>query len=179
MGWAVRWPAAAAEPGRDSYISFINVLLLPVDGTRQPANDAVEVAAALRLIMGRIVRKLRQATAATADMPLSESSVLARLDRDGPDSPGALAASEGVRPQAMATTLATLEQRGLVSRAPDPADGRRAVMTITEAGRTVVADRRSMSVRRLAEAVEQELTAAERQELLAVLPLLDRLSERL
>ncbi|MDF3294285.1 MULTISPECIES: MarR family winged helix-turn-helix transcriptional regulator [Streptomyces] len=150
-----------------------------MDETHQAANDAVEVGAALRLIVGRIVRKLRQATDSVTDIPLSEASVLARLDRDGPDSPGALAALEGVRPQAMATTLAALEQRGLVSRAPDPADGRRAVMTITEAGRTVVTDRRSKSVRRLAEAVEQELTATERQELLAVLPLLDRLSERL
>ncbi|MGX1854702.1 MarR family transcriptional regulator [Streptomyces sp. NPDC055299] len=57
------------------------------------------------------------------DVPLFEASLLARLDRDDPDHPGTLSASEGVRPQAMATTLAALEERGLVSRRRDAADG--------------------------------------------------------
>ncbi|MFC3584260.1 MarR family transcriptional regulator [Streptantibioticus rubrisoli] len=60
-------------------------------------------------------------------MTLSDASVLVRLDRDGPDSPGSLAALEGIPPQAMSTTLAAPEQRGLVSRAVDPSEGRRAV----------------------------------------------------
>lgn len=150
-----------------------------MDTIRTPASDAAEIGAALRLIVGRLVRKLRQVKDSIGAVTLSEASVLARLDRDGPDSPGSLAALEGVRPQAMATTLAALEARGLVSREPDPADGRRAVMTVTEAGHTVVADRRSASVRRLADVIERELNPAERKELVAVLPLLDRLAERL
>lgn len=150
-----------------------------MDETPTPEDDAAEIAAEVRLIMGRMVRKIRQAKNALGDVTLSESSVLARLDRDGPDSPGSLAALEGVRPQAMATTLAALEERGLVSRRPDPDDGRRAVMTVTSAGRKVVADRRSASVQRLAAALEEGFTPAERRELAAVLPLLDRLAERL
>jgi DNA-binding MarR family transcriptional regulator len=141
--------------------------------------DPDEVAAALRLVMGRIVRKLRQRKSAVGDVTLFEASVIARLDRDGPDSPSSLAALEGVRPQAMATTLTTLEERGLVSRAPDPDDGRRAVLAITAKGSQVVADRRSVSVRKLADALAQEFTPAERAELHAVLPLLDRLAERM
>jgi DNA-binding MarR family transcriptional regulator len=141
--------------------------------------DPAEVAAALRLVMGRMVRKLRQGKSTVGDVTLSEGSVLARLDRDGPDSPSSLAALEGVRPQAMATTLAALEERGLVSRAPDPADGRRAVLAVTTAGRQVVADRRSAAVRRLADALERELTPDERATLHAALPLLHRLAERM
>ncbi|MCO5972304.1 MarR family winged helix-turn-helix transcriptional regulator [Actinoallomurus soli] len=140
--------------------------------------DASEIAAALRLSVGRIARKMRQAKG-SAGLALSEMSTLARLDREGPRSPSALAAVEGVRPQAMATTLATLEGRGLVDRRPDESDGRRAVMTITEAGRALVADRRSESVRRLAAVIDTELTPAERRSLLPALPLLDRLAERL
>lgn len=142
-------------------------------------DDPAEVAAELRLVMGRIVRKLRQRKSGVGDVTLFEGSVLARLDRDGPDSPSSLAALEGVRPQAMATTLATLEERGLVSRTPDPEDGRRAVLAVTAAGRQVVADRRSASVRRLADALDQEFTPAERRKLHALLPLLDRLAERM
>ncbi len=148
-----------------------------MEGT--PVDDPDEVGAALRLVMGRIVRKLRQGKVDVGDVSLTEGSVLARLDRDGPDSPSSLAASEGARPQAMAATLAALEERGLVSRTPDPEDRRRAVLAVTEAGRKVVADRRSVSMRRLIDTLAREFTPEERATLHAVLPLLDRLAERM
>ncbi|MFG2722878.1 MarR family winged helix-turn-helix transcriptional regulator [Streptomyces sp. NPDC048416] len=149
-----------------------------MDDSSPAPEDPSEVAATLRLTVGRIARKLRQAHA-VGDTTLSEVSVLARLERDGPESPGALAELERVRPQAMATTLAALERRGLVSRQPDTLDRRRVVMTVTDAGRTVVRDRRSESVQGLAHAIEAEFTSAERHELVAALSLLGRLAERL
>ena len=139
----------------------------------------MEIASDLRLVVGRLVRKLRQAKNSVSDVPMSEASVLARLDADGPDSPSSLAALEGVRPQAIAVTLAALEQRGLVSRAVDPADGRRSVITITAAGRKIVTDRASTALGRLADAIDTEMSAAERAELRRLLHLLDRLVERL
>ncbi|WP_431951326.1 MarR family winged helix-turn-helix transcriptional regulator [Actinacidiphila sp. bgisy167] len=142
------------------------------------AGAPTEAAAALWLSVGRIARRLRQAHT-VGDVTLSEVSVIARLDGDGPDSPGSLAELERVRPQAMATTLAGLEERGLVSRSPDAADRRRVVMTVTEAGRKVLADRRSESVRRLAAVLDGRFTAEERRQLVDALPLLDRLAEQL
>jgi DNA-binding MarR family transcriptional regulator len=112
------------------------------------------------------------------DVSLSGVSVLARLAADGPDSPGSLADLERVRPQAMATTLAVLEQRGLVRRTPDPTDGRRSIVTVTDDGRAMLAARRSESVQRLADVLD-EFTPQERATLTAALPLLDRLAERL
>jgi len=150
-----------------------------MDETRGAADDAAEVGAWLRLIVGRIARKVRQAKDNVGDVTLPEASVLARLDRDGPDSPGSLATGEGVRPQAMATTLAGLEERGLVSRRQDSLDGRRAVMSVTDIGRKVVADRRSVIVLRLATVLEKEFSPAERARIRGALPLLDRLAERL
>lgn len=146
-------------------------------GGRDHPQETAALAGALRLAMGRTVRRLRQAHA-VGDVSLSGVSVLARLARTGPDSPGALAELERVRPQAMATTLAGLEQRGLVRRAPDAADGRRAIVSITDEGRAMLEERRSESVGRLAEALD-ELTPEERESLRAALPLLDRLAERL
>ncbi|MBP0461141.1 MarR family winged helix-turn-helix transcriptional regulator [Streptomyces montanisoli] len=142
------------------------------------ADDAAQAAAALRLAVARIARRLRQ-THAVGDVTLSEVSVLARLKRDGADSPGSLAELERVRPQAMATTLAALEERGLVRRAQHAADGRRAVMTVTDEGRKVLMNRRSESVRRLTDVLGQEFSPEERRALVGVLPLLDRLAERL
>jgi DNA-binding MarR family transcriptional regulator len=140
--------------------------------------DADQTAAALKLVIGRIARRLRQHHA-VGDVTISEVSVLARLDRDGPASPSALAEAERVRPQAMATTLATLEERGLVRRSPDPADGRRAVLTVTAAGRKIMHDRRSETIRHLTQVLATEFTAAEHRRLLDVLPLLERLADRL
>ncbi|MFF4894873.1 MarR family winged helix-turn-helix transcriptional regulator [Streptomyces sp. NPDC001068] len=144
--------------------------------TRDPS-DASVLAAELRLAVGRMTRRLRQAHA-VGDVSLSGVSVLARLAADGPDSPTSLAEMERVRPQAMATTLAQLEQRGLIRRTPDAADGRRSIAAVTDEGRTMLAERRSESVRRLAD-VLATFSAGERETLGAAVPLLARLAERL
>jgi DNA-binding MarR family transcriptional regulator len=140
--------------------------------------DEERLATELRVTLGRIVRRLRQAHE-PGELTLSEVSVLARLDRDGPATPSALAGCERVRPQAMGTTLAALEQRGLVTRMPDPEDGRRVSMSITEDGRQVMLDRRSASVSRLARALAETFTAEERQQVIEVLPLFDRMADAL
>ncbi|MFG2478883.1 MarR family winged helix-turn-helix transcriptional regulator [Streptomyces fagopyri] len=146
------------------------------DHVREPAGSA-PLASDLRLAVGRMTRRLRQAHA-VGDVSLSGVSVLARLAADGSSSPGSLAELERVRPQAMASTLAALGQRGLVGRVPDTADGRRIIVAITEEGRAMLAERRSESVHRLSAALD-EFTERERETLASALPLLDRLAERL
>jgi DNA-binding MarR family transcriptional regulator len=140
--------------------------------------DDERLAADLRVSLGRIVRRLRQAHE-PGELTLSELSVLSRIDRDGPATPGALATSERVRPQAMGTTLTALEQRGLVSRMPDPEDGRRVSMSLTEAGRRLLLDRRSVSTTRLTRALAENFTHEERRRLVDAVPLLDRLADSL
>lgn len=105
--------------------------------------------------------------------------MLSRLDRGGPATPGALAVDERVRAQAMASTLAALEQRGLVSRRPDPDDGRRVFISLTPSGRQVLLDRRRETTRRMARALAEGFTPAERRRLIAAVPLLERLAELL
>jgi DNA-binding MarR family transcriptional regulator len=146
--------------------------------TKTISPETARAAGDLRLSVGRIARRLRQSHT-SGDLSMSESSVLSRLDREGLATPGKLADCERVRPQAMGVTLAALEQRGLVRRSPDAEDGRRVVMTVTEEGLAVLRDRRLESVQKLGRAMEDEFTAAERRKLAAVLPLLDRLAERL
>jgi DNA-binding MarR family transcriptional regulator len=140
--------------------------------------EVVRAGADLRVVVGRIARRLRQAHE-VGDVTLSDVSVLARLDRDGPNTPSALAELERIRPQAMGVTLTALEGRGLVTRQADGRDGRKLLTSITDAGRNMLSERRSASVQRLTRALAEEFTPAERRRLLAVLPLLDRLAERL
>ena len=96
--------------------------------------DIGEVAAALRVSIGLLLRRLRQVQV-EGEPTLPESSALVRLDRGGPATPSALARLEQISPQSMGATLAALEARGLVERHPDPQDGRRSVMSVTDAGR--------------------------------------------
>ena len=145
---------------------------------RTNAADATEVANELRIVLGRIVRRLRQGHEA-GEVTLSELSVLARLDREGAMPAGVIAEQERVSPQAMTTILAVLEERGLVARQGDVRDGRRASLAATASGKRLLAGRRSRSAQRMAQALDESLTAAERKQLLAAIPLLERLAEGL
>ena len=78
--------------------------------------DVSDVAGALRVSLGLLVRRLRQIKA-EGELTLPESSALARLDRGGPTTSGALARLEQISPQSMGATLAALEARDLL----DPA----------------------------------------------------------
>src|SRR5580704_12539296 len=111
--------------------------------------DVNEVAAALRVSIGLFVRRLRQAEPA-GELTLPETSALVRLDRGGPATPSGLAKVEQISPQSMGATLGGLEERGLVERRPDPDDGRRAVMSLTDAGREMLRNRRNARTEELA-----------------------------
>ena len=140
------------------------------------ANNVGQVAAALRVSIGLLVRGMRQIPV-EGELTLSETSALARLDRGGPTTPGALAKQEQISPQSMGATLAALQARGLIERAPDPDDGRRAVMSITDAGLALLRSRRNAKVQQLARALSTDFTPAELDQLAAVAPLLERLAQ--
>ncbi len=151
---------------------------MPSVTSASPATTPDQVAAALRVGIGLIVRRLRQVPV-TGGLTLSETSALARLDRGGPTTPGELAKQEQISPQSMGSTLAALERRGLIERRPDPDDGRRAVMSVTGAGRELLTSRRNAKVQQLARALATEFTGAELAQLAAAAPLLERLAQNI
>jgi DNA-binding MarR family transcriptional regulator len=138
--------------------------------------DADEVAAALHVSIGLLRWRLRQVQV-TGELSLPERSALARLDRGGPATPSALARLEQITPQGMGATLAGLEARGLVERRPDPGDGRRAVMSLTEAGQQALQDRRNARTEQLAQALATRFTPDELAQLLTAAPLIERLAQ--
>ncbi|HEY1485531.1 MAG TPA: MarR family transcriptional regulator, partial [Micromonosporaceae bacterium] len=71
------------------------------------------------------------------------------------------------------------ERRQLVARAADPADGRRWVMSRTEAGRKLLADRRGARAERVAQALAAGFTETEQRQLADAALLLDRLADLL
>ncbi|SEN97615.1 MarR family winged helix-turn-helix transcriptional regulator [Actinacidiphila rubida] len=135
-----------------------------------PARTADE----LTTVIAQLTRRLRAASVQEELTP-SQTSVVSRLSREGPATTAALARGELVRPQSMRMTLAALEERGLVDRAPDPTDGRQVVFSLTEAGVRLQATSRRIRRGWLADAIEAELSPAEQHALAGIVPLLQRL----
>ena len=132
----------------------------------------------LRVAIGRIARRIKQLYEA-GETTFSEASVLSRLDRAGPATPGALAAAEHVRPQAIVAIVNALEARGLVARDPDSTDGRKVLVAPTDAGRRALADKGRAVTQRMAGALTAGFSAAEQRQLAEALPLLERLADML
>src|SRR5579862_1935313 len=132
-----------------------------------------QAAAALRLSIGLLLRRLRQ-TPVDGGLTLPESAAPARLERGGPATASALARLEQISPQSMGATLAALEARGLIERRSDPEDGRRIVLSITAAGCALLRSTRDARTAHLAQALRREFTPSELEQLMAVVPLLER-----
>jgi DNA-binding MarR family transcriptional regulator len=140
--------------------------------------DVREVASALRVSIGLLLRRLRQARD-DEGLTMPETAALARLDRGGPSTASGLAKLEQISPQSMGATLAGLQARGLVGRQPDPDDGRRIVLSITEDGMRLLSNRRSAGTEVLAHALAEGFSRAELKQLEAAAPLIERLAQSL
>jgi DNA-binding MarR family transcriptional regulator len=104
--------------------------------TVQEENRLTEAAARLRMAIVRTARRLRQeAAGAGAELSPTAAAALATVERHGPLTPSELAEIERIKRPTGTRTLRQLEQAGLVDRAPDPADGRSALVSINAAGR--------------------------------------------
>jgi DNA-binding MarR family transcriptional regulator len=94
-------------------------------------------AARLRMAIVRTARRLRQEAAGAGGTELTPTaaSALATVERHGPLTPSELAEIERVKRPTATRVLRVLSDAGLVDRAPDPDDGRSALVSVNAAGR--------------------------------------------
>ena len=104
--------------------------------------------------IGLLVRRIRAAPAAH-ELSWTESIVMARLAKDGPATTAELARAERMKPQSMGTTIAALEEMGIVERKPHPTDGRRVNVALTAKGATMRNRATDAKLAWLAEAIGQ------------------------
>ncbi|KAA2253598.1 MarR family transcriptional regulator [Solihabitans fulvus] len=132
---------------------------------------------ALQLVVSlhRLIRSLRYAVSAPSLQP-TQLIVLSQLLEQGPLRIGTIA--NRVRcSQPTATTVVTgLEEGGLVRREPDPADGRATRVVLTELGKETIISMANVEAELLS-ARMAKLPAAEREQLLALGPVLRQLAE--
>lgn len=143
----------------------------------EPASPSSAVIARdLRSFAGKLKRRLRE-QADIGDLTPSQTSVLLRLEQDGPFTTSTLARQEGMRPQSMGTIVAALESAGLVSGAPDPSDGRQTLLSLTDHCRAWIAEGRAARQDWLARVIDTRLSRDEQKQLAAAITLLGRLVE--
>lgn len=135
---------------------------------------ATALAPDLRLAVGRLARKIRQAE--SAGLTPSQLSALASIDQLGPTRLCDLAAAEGVAAPTATRMVDNLERAGLVARTADPDDRRASRITLTAGGRTAIKRIRRQRTAFLQRQLDR-LTTDELATLEAAIPILARLAE--
>ncbi|RQZ45511.1 MarR family winged helix-turn-helix transcriptional regulator [Burkholderia sp. Bp9099] len=138
--------------------------------------SADTVAADLTLAVGQLIRRLR-AEIESEGLGMSQTSALARLERQGPMTTADLARAEAMKPQSMKAILASLEEDGLVEREPHPTDGRQILFLLTAAGLAARRKRDTAKHKWLGAAIEK-LDAEDLRTLAAAIPLIRRIGEQ-
>jgi DNA-binding MarR family transcriptional regulator len=140
------------------------------------AGSAVRAAGDVWVVVSRLRRRLKD-LAGEGGLTPAQASVLARLHQEGPASTSDLATRERVRPQSMAKIVAALEEAGLLARRPDPEDGRRQLLTLTEPGvERRLGDRRARE-EWLARTLQDRCTEQQRQTIIEAMALLDDVAQ--
>ena len=121
---------------------------------------------------------LRSATLPRAGLSLTAAATLARLQRSGPARLTELASAEGVSQPSMTALIARLADQGLVRRAADPHDGRAVVLTLTDAGGALLAQRRAERTRQITGPLA-DLSPDDVRAITEALPALIRLADAL
>ncbi|WP_338118497.1 MarR family winged helix-turn-helix transcriptional regulator [Streptomyces coryli] len=140
------------------------------------SEPALRAATATWVVLSRLRRTLREMPGEGGMSP-SQASALVRLDKLGPSSASELAAAEGMRPQSMAKIVTALLEAGYVVRRPDPEDGRRQVISLTEQGRTQRHGDRRARQALLARALQEQCTAQQLQTIVEAMALLEEVAQ--
>jgi DNA-binding MarR family transcriptional regulator len=164
--------------------NFFSPVTTPVTNARTltptpPPSLDVETADRLRVVIGRLQRRLRATSAAVAaGLTPTKISVLFTVIRTGPVGLGDLAKYEGLNPTLLSRTVGALADAGLLDRISDPLDRRAALVSATAQGQKLAEKIRKERTEALNEALAP-LAEAERRTLEGALPALEALAEAL
>jgi len=127
----------------------------------------------------RVVRRLRRLSG-PGEGDLAAMLLLHRVGCGGPIRPSELAADVGLDISTVSRHVRSLEESGLVSRRPDPADGRSFLLSVTDRGSAAMTEslaRREQALDRVLQTWSQADAADLRHLLSRLADDLDRLDE--
>ena len=121
------------------------------------------LASELRTVVTRLIKKLRKQSSTADKLSLTERSIIALLDKHGELLPNELAAMEKITTQSMSQILSKLQQMDLIKRRISETDKRKAIITLSDAGRELLYQVRSERNEWLNKALEATCTAEEKE----------------
>jgi len=96
------------------------------------------LASELRTVVTRLTKKMRKKSSSASQLSLTERSTIALLDQYGELLPNELAAMEKITTQSMSQILNKLLLMGLIKRRISETDKRKAIISLSDEGRTLL-----------------------------------------
>lgn len=135
----------------------------------------LQLASALRMVITRLIKKLRNKSTTSDTLSLTERSTLALLDQHKELLPGELASMEKITTQSMSQILNHLLELGFINRRTSPTDKRKAIISLSKAGQNILYKVRNERDEWLSKALNETFSAAEQDMLRSMLVPLNRL----
>jgi DNA-binding MarR family transcriptional regulator len=124
-----------------------------------------ELAADLRMVITRLVKKLRTKSITGSKLSLTERSTIALLDQHKELLPSELAAMEKITTQSMSQILNNLLMLGYIHRRISKTDKRKSIITLSKAGQEVLFKLRHERQEWLNKALQETCSAKEQEAL--------------
>jgi len=137
----------------------------------------IQLAADLRTVITRLIKKLRTKNTTGEKLSLTERSVLALLDEHKEMLPSELAVAEKITSQSMSTILNHLAELGYVKRKESTTDKRKVLISLTREGQNILYKRRHERDEWLNHAIQETFTQREQDMLRKMIVPLLKLSD--
>lgn len=140
-------------------------------------NEDQQLAASLRTVITRLIKKLRKESKSAQDLSLTERSVIALLDQHRQLLPSELAATEKITNQSMSQILNHLDELGYITRTASETDKRKVFISLSDEGLRMLLKVRSEREEWLIKAIKETCTPEEQVVLKTVVGLLTKILE--
>ncbi|HKC67632.1 MAG TPA: MarR family transcriptional regulator [Bacteroidia bacterium] len=137
--------------------------------------NSSELSSSLREVVGTIHKGLRKQSSAVSSYSMTETETIGHLYRNPALLPTELAALTRVKTQSMSQILAKLEEQAIIKRTPSKKDKRKVYISLTPFGKKMVLQTRYERDEWLKDIIETSLTEKEKELLVKVLPVLNKL----
>jgi DNA-binding MarR family transcriptional regulator len=135
----------------------------------------MEIAASLRSTLNRLVKIMRRETRNDGQLSLTERSTLGLLYPNVQLAPSDIARAEKVTTQSMSQVVNHLVELNFILRTPSADDGRKTLLSLTDAGISRVEQARLEKQEWLAKALHERVSEDEKDLLTAALQILIKL----
>jgi DNA-binding MarR family transcriptional regulator len=139
--------------------------------------DTTILSSSLRAAVSALHKGLRKQMSSVASYSMTEIETIGNLVRFSSLLPTELAALARVKTQSMSQILKKMEKEGLIKKTPSKDDKRKVYISLTAFGKKMVDKAKYDKDEWLKNAIDRLLTEKEKEQLMRILPVLNKLLE--